>query len=136
MKHLISGRMAGTSGVAAFCDCGRSFFAPYQSAPDLAGMVDPAELGKAITRADELWKRHIPPDPRPRISAGELAQALAQAGVLDFDPGDARRIVIDIGPHYDEPVMVYAELYADDRWLEAAGPMRGVTVRTSPPEPG
>jgi hypothetical protein len=69
-----------------------------------------------------------------RITSGELAGALWEAGILPQEPSAYQRIVIELGPDYDDPVRIYAELLADDRWLRMAPLVTGVQVITSPPD--
>ena len=66
------------------------------------------------------------------IMAHQFAKALCDAGIIDFDVNTVSRIVIDAKS--GEPVMMYLERFADDRWLDVALALDGIEVRTSPQE--
>ena len=64
-----------------------------------------------------------------KILSGEFAQALADAGIID-DPGSISRIVLDAKA--GEPLRMYVEHFADERWLNVALALDGIEITTQP----
>jgi hypothetical protein len=53
-RHVIAGRLSGTSGIATFCTCGLAFFALYD--PD--GKETSKSRAAARDVADQRWEQH------------------------------------------------------------------------------
>jgi hypothetical protein len=65
-----------------------------------------------------------------RILGEQFGEVLVRAGVIDGDIGTYHRIVIDAKA--GKAVMVYAERFADDRWLNVATGLTGIEVTARP----